>query len=363
VKADVDAAPIRSAATGVVAAERSRGNLVRCGAELVGLSERFYGFIFVGGVVLAGLAALAALVLLPLRDRTVAGGALRPAVVVTILLVAVTPLAVWRAEALYRILRRRRSVEVGLVLVAALLVAYPMRSELWWPSCAILMLLAILVPFPRPLAYCLVVLAASFASHAVGGDLGEMPAVTLIGLCIGYPFWSAVVGVPVDRMAAYLLRLNATRAHRRRPPRRVASWTTRPPADPAQTAEDVDAKTNADPLAGESSTRLTPGGVSTGTIDDREDKPTTRVIAGSAAIDRLTARQLQVVALLADGLRYREVAASLSISARQVQRHVAQAAARMGVHGAYELVAVAVSEGMVPGPTRSRDTRPTNGGL
>jgi DNA-binding CsgD family transcriptional regulator len=70
----------------------------------------------------------------------------------------------------------------------------------------------------------------------------------------------------------------------------------------------------------------------------------------TGAIDRLTARQLQVVALLADGLRYREVAACLSISARQVQRHVAQAAARLGVRGAYELVAIAVAEGMVPAP-------------
>jgi hypothetical protein len=51
------------------------------------------------------------------------------------------------------------------------------------------------------------------------------------------------------------------------------------------------------------------------------------------------------------------VAACLSISERQVQRHVAQAAARLGVHGAYELAAVAVSEGMVPDPARSRDAR------
>ncbi len=72
-----------------------------------------------------------------------------------------------------------------------------------------------------------------------------------------------------------------------------------------------------------------------------------------AALGRLgclAARQLQVLALLADGLRYREVAACVSISDGQVQRHVARAVARVGVSNAAELVAVAVSEGLVPSP-------------
>lgn len=57
-----------------------------------------------------------------------------------------------------------------------------------------------------------------------------------------------------------------------------------------------------------------------------------------------------MVALLADGLRYREVAACLSISVRQVQRHVANAVTRTGLRNANELVTVAVFEGLVPGP-------------
>lgn len=65
---------------------------------------------------------------------------------------------------------------------------------------------------------------------------------------------------------------------------------------------------------------------------------------------RLSARQSQVVVLLADGLRYRDIAACLSISERQVQRHVGEAVARLGVRNAYELTALAVSEGIVPGP-------------
>jgi DNA-binding CsgD family transcriptional regulator len=356
VRPDADITPARSDALGVVAAEPLRPDVVRCGAELVGLSERFYGGMFVGAIVFVGLAALASLVLWPIRHPVASVGAVTPAVVATGLLVVATPLAVWRAGTLYRLLRLRPSVQVGLVGLAALLVAYPMRSELWWPSCAILMLLAIVVPMRQALAYCVALLAATFGSHAVGGDLREMSAVAIVGLCIGYPFWSAAVALCTDRLAAYLLRLNATRAPRRRAPRRVGAWTATPPADRAPTADDADGATDEEPAAGASSPRLLPSDPVGTPRDGAVQEPTGAVDGEDGTIDRLTARQLQVVALLADGLRYREVAACLSISARQVQRHVAQAAERLGVNGAYELVAVAMSEGMVPDPARLRDT-------
>jgi len=55
-------------------------------------------------------------------------------------------------------------------------------------------------------------------------------------------------------------------------------------------------------------------------------------------------------------LRYREVAACLSISERQVQRHVAEAVARLGLRNSYDLVATAVADGVVPqhGPPARR---------
>jgi len=68
--------------------------------------------------------------------------------------------------------------------------------------------------------------------------------------------------------------------------------------------------------------------------------------------ERLTSRQREVVALLADGLRYREIAQRLDLSERQVGRHVANAIERLGVVSAAELVAV-VSVGAL----RSRDRR------
>jgi DNA-binding CsgD family transcriptional regulator len=297
----------------VVEGDPPERDLVRCGAELVALSERFYGGVFVGASVFVGLAALAALALLPLRTT----GPLEqvtPALVIALLLVALVPLAVWRAGATYRLLRRHPIVELALVLAAAALIVYPLRSELWWPSCALLMLLATFVPVRRAIAYCLAVLAANLAAHVVVGDLDETPPVAVIGLWIGYLSWTAAFGLVSDRLAAYILRLNARRSPRRPPPLRV-------PARRTGEAPEADAEL---PVAVE-------------------------VPATPSRLDRLTARQLQVVALLADGLRYREVAACLAISVRQVERHVAHATARLGVHNPYELVAVAIREGLVPG--------------
>jgi len=300
----------------------ARADLVRNGAELVALSERFYGRIFAGAIAFSGLAALAALALLPMRttgplDRVT------PAVVIAGLIVVATPLALRHAAALYRLLRRRPRLELVLVAGAAALIVYPLKSELWWPSCALLMLLATIVPLRRVLAYCLVVLLANLAAHLIADDLSETAPVAIIGLWIGYPFWTAAFALGTDRLAAFVMALNTTTAARRPPPRRARAWT----AD--------------DPVA------FAPPAVG--------DPPTTAGAPGEdgafmppRSTQRLTARQLQVVALLADGLRYGEVADCLSISVRQVERHVVHAIGRLGVRNARELVVVAIAEGLVP---------------
>jgi DNA-binding CsgD family transcriptional regulator len=63
-------------------------------------------------------------------------------------------------------------------------------------------------------------------------------------------------------------------------------------------------------------------------------------LAGSRPPLRLSARQLEVQQLLANGLRQREIAARLGISDRQVQRLVADAVLRQGVRTTAELVAI-----------------------
>lgn len=63
--------------------------------------------------------------------------------------------------------------------------------------------------------------------------------------------------------------------------------------------------------------------------------------------DLLTTRQLQVVRLLATGLRYGEIAKLLSLSERQVRRHVDHAVDRLAVSNTNELVALASSDPIV----------------
>jgi DNA-binding CsgD family transcriptional regulator len=161
------------------------------------------------------------------------------------------------------------------------------------------------------------VLLANLAAHALAGDVTTAPPVAIIGLWIGLVFWTATFGLITDRLAAGLLRV-AVPAPGHRLTRANAQTTT------ASHDEGDDAPSTATTTAG--------------------DRVTTPPPVGTGA---LTARQLQVVTLLADGLRYREIAACLSISERQVQRHVGDAIRRLDVSSVGELVAVALAEGLI----------------
>lgn len=310
----------------VTAAPASEGLVVRSGAELVELSERFFRGIFVGVLVFVGLASVAALALLPLRDSVRVDGPPATAFVTGLLALA-TPFAVARAATIYRLLRRNPRLELLLVAIAAALIVYPLRSELWWPSCALLMLIATIAPLRRTFAYCLVVLFANLLAHVIAGDLTETPAVSIVGLWIGFFFWTATFGVIGDQLTAHVLRLRMPQERLRPPPARV-----RASVDPASQDEPEPAR------------EYSAGAEGTG---PRSCEPVPSIEAGHRVV-RLTARQLQVVALLADGLRYRDIAACLSISERQVHRHIGDAIKRVGVLNAVELVARAVAEGLVP---------------
>lgn len=306
--------------------ERSSTGVATCGAELVGLAERFYVGMWAGALVFVTLSAFAALVLLPVRSLP-QDAPMAPAIAVTSLLVILPVLALWHCRATYCFLRRHPRLELAAVLVAAALVVHPdMAGELWWPSCAILMALAILAPQRRTIAYIAIILASNLAGHLVAADLGEQQPVAIIGLWIGYPIWVGTVAVLTERFGAHLLRLEATPAPQRQAPRRVTAWTTPERNAPASSADGPVDATNDIVIA-------SPQGPET---------------ARPSAAERLTARQLEVVLLLADGLRHRAVADCLSVSERQVQRHVAQAVARLGVRNSYELVALVVGDRVAP---------------
>jgi DNA-binding CsgD family transcriptional regulator len=65
----------------------------------------------------------------------------------------------------------------------------------------------------------------------------------------------------------------------------------------------------------------------------------------------LTARQLQVVVLLADGLRADDIAQRLGIATSTVYRYVERAKERTGVTSRSELVALAIRERLVRADT------------
>jgi DNA-binding NarL/FixJ family response regulator len=64
----------------------------------------------------------------------------------------------------------------------------------------------------------------------------------------------------------------------------------------------------------------------------------------------LTAREIEVLQLLATGLRVREIAEQLSLSPRTVEKNVASARLRVGARSTPQLMAIVVRDGIVLGP-------------
>lgn len=63
--------------------------------------------------------------------------------------------------------------------------------------------------------------------------------------------------------------------------------------------------------------------------------------------EKLTPRELQVLAMMADGLANKEIAAALSISGNTVKFHVAQVLAKLGVASRTEAVRTGIRRGYV----------------
>lgn len=63
----------------------------------------------------------------------------------------------------------------------------------------------------------------------------------------------------------------------------------------------------------------------------------------------LTAREQEVLRLLADGLSNADIAARLTLSVHTVRNHVASLSAKLGAHSKLEALAVAVRRGLVAG--------------
>ena len=68
--------------------------------------------------------------------------------------------------------------------------------------------------------------------------------------------------------------------------------------------------------------------------------------------ERLTEREFEVLALLASGLRNKEIANRLGLSRRTVERHCGEIYAKLGASSRTEAVMVAVERGLVGVGTR-----------
>jgi len=68
---------------------------------------------------------------------------------------------------------------------------------------------------------------------------------------------------------------------------------------------------------------------------------------GAAGLPNLTPREHEVLALVADGLRQKEIASQLSISQKTVATHIQNLLGKLGVHSRAELVARAYALGLV----------------
>lgn len=76
-----------------------------------------------------------------------------------------------------------------------------------------------------------------------------------------------------------------------------------------------------------------------------------RPLAPSVAAERLTKRELEILQLLADGLRYRQIAAQFFISPRTAGTHIEHILSKLGVRSHAEAVAVAHREALVQPPS------------
>lgn len=278
------------------------------GAELVELSEQLYVRLFGAGLRAGLVVTLFALALVPVR-RT-GTDVWTPLIVVGSGLGLIVGIRDERR--LYWRLRRRplSLLPIFLVLLVPFFLGQPANNPLWFVMIVLVGLTPVVVPLPVALGCALIAIAGQLLAYLPGGHVREITSLVL-GAEIANLLVPLAMAAIIDTLAGLLLRLNAAAA--------VTAPGPLPPRRVHVLVEDFVAQ----PV--------------------RAEPP-----APVAPTLRLTARQLQVVALLRDGLRYAEIAACLGITIHQVARLVGQAKARSGAATPSALVARAVAAGILP---------------
>lgn len=289
--------------------------LVRDGREVVGLAEALYVRLLVialaGMQIVCGFAVLAAMVRTQdanmIRTTLLAAGLALPAG-----LMLRSPQ--WGYRAICR--RPLLSLTAPAVALAALAADGVNHSPLSFAA-------AVSIAFPAFVCgrRWALIAATLISVGAVGAATARTGwgAVNSVGQgAIGYFVWALVLAGLAERFLQLTMRMpwSDTPPAQAPPPLRVPNLAGDPPATPPR-----------------------------GPRQPPADAP----VARPASSARLSARHLEVIALLADGLRAEEIAERLGVATSTVYRHVERAKRRAGVSSRSELVALAIRDGIVPG--------------
>ena len=225
---------------------------------------------------------------------------------------------------LYRALRRRPwlSLTAPLLALSALAIDGVTYSPLSYPAAVSIALAAFVCGRRWALTAAALISVGAVTTATLHNGLGALEAVGQGAA--GYFVWALVLAGLAERFARLAMRM---------PPGAPPPKDAAPPAPVAILPSDrpSNARAAAEPSATTTRSRDTP-----------------------ASAAGLTSRQLQVLALLADGLRAEDIAQRLGITTSTVYRHIERAKQRAGVQSRYELVGVLVGDGILPPGTIRR---------
>jgi DNA-binding CsgD family transcriptional regulator len=298
--------------------EREAGYSIVAGprpVELVAFSERVYvRYLGVGLWVAFGFTAFAGLSSVVQTDGQFAG--------VLVCGLFATALGVTaRAPVVHsRWLRRcpRVLLLVGAALGSGAWLVGPVNSQLYLPTIVVLGALGIAAPLRVVGTASLIAAAGLSAPELIYGG-GNLAA----GIVVAAP--PAMYWLIIDHIAGFALRLHQSLS--------LASTAAAVPE-------------RFEPQVGQDAHTPTASRVNAAPFGLPQPK-----WIDTASGTRLTSRQLQVIMLACEGLRHAEIGECLGIGPQQVRRHLSQARERTGAASTPQLVAWALTTGLVPSST------------
>ncbi len=301
-----------------VAAHPSRpghdsGELMVRGTDLVYLTEELYLRLFILTLSLTAIGAVLSVCFGVLGSR----GSVPVTVGIAALALGIAGAGLRRPRRAYIWLRRSplRQVSPAAFGAIAVLCNGP-DSPSWWVALPLLWVIAAVSSTGLSVMAALVTAAAYLAGTALGGEvLVRHGDAEILAAAVALPANILIGRLIAEVFARFTLRLHQLQ---RRPPS---------PARPIR-------------VTVASSTRVAP--------NPPTPTPTHPITRARRGLMGLTARELEVLLLVSDGLIQAEIAPALGISTRQVERLLASARARTNSATTSQLVAKLVSEQVVP---------------